>query len=952
MKFLPSLLLTLASLLSGSLVAQMGFTKHTDLLTPANHYSGIAIGVTDVNGDGLDDVIRLNQGMNLSVCYQTAPNQPFTLQQLSAVSNESQWGMCAADVDNNGFCDFMSGGSYDGIKFITANEDGSVYNMFNMTAPQTFVQNVNFADVNNDGWLDAFVCHDDGVARIFGNNGDGTFTYQQNWIDLTTVPASDNSGNYGSIWSDVNNDGLMDLYIAKCRQGVNNASDPRRINQLFLNNGDGTFTQDITNTSGLRIGAQSWTADFGDIDNDGDFDCFITNHDVSSQLLENDGYGHFTDITAAAGILNSIPGTHMQGVFRDFDNDGFIDILVSGSNHYLIKNNGNKTFTVENNLFDNNDIESFAIGDLNNDGFQDIYAGYANIYTTPSNIPDALWLNNRNNNSFFGLNLRGVQANRNGIGSKIYLYSALGIQVREVHSGQSYGIMNSMQVHFGMGQQTPIDSVVVYWPSGTHDVLVAPALDQYITLYEGGCQAPPVTIVAAGSTTFCTGQSLDLNAPADYSYLWSTGETVQTISVTEEGNYKVTVTNSEGCSSVSNVIRITVDPVEIPTLTVQGDTVFCAGGSVQLSSSASSAYTWSNGANTQSITVTEPGTYFVTTQGLCNEFSSTSVSVEVLTSEIPVVTGDTIAIDNVATLSASGTNLQWYTSQTDDTPVFSGNVFETPTLGATAIYWVSSTTVFDTPNGFVGMVDHQGATTSDNSYNGTLIFDCFAPFKLSKVKVYTTKAGTRKIDLVNSTGQTVQSTLVDIPVGTSYIDIGFDITPGTDYVLTTDPTVNQTFIGTAGPQLYRSNQGISFPYTIDEVVSIKNSSFGLDRYYYFFDWEVDFYGYECTSARVPVTAFVDSTIVSAPVPTWASDLRIYPNPTSGNLITEMDGYAGGKMVVTVKNAQGSTLQTRHLELPAGTASFQTNLSSFPNGIYWLDLSTEKGAVQRKVVVGN
>jgi hypothetical protein len=193
---------------------------------------------------------------------------------------------------------------------------------------------------------------------------------------------------------------------------------------------------------------------------------------------------------------------------------------------------------------------------------------------------------------------------------------------------------------------------------------------------------------------------------------------------------------------------------------------------------------------------------------------------------------------------------------------------------------------------------------------------------------------------------------VDIPVGTSYIDIGFDITPGTDYVLTTDPTVNQTFIGTAGPQLYRSNQGISFPYTIDEVVSIKNSSFGLDRYYYFFDWEVDFYGYECTSARVPVTAFVDSTIVSAPVPTWASDLRIYPNPTSGNLITEMDGYAGGKMVVTVKNAQGSTLQTRHLELPAGTASFQTNLSSFPNGIYWLDLSTEKGAVQRKVVVGN
>ncbi|MBL7782880.1 MAG: CRTAC1 family protein, partial [Saprospiraceae bacterium] len=645
MKFLPSLLVPLTFLFSGNLVAQIGFTKHTELLTPSEHYSGIAIGVTDVNGDGLDDIIRLDQGQILSVSYQAAPNQPFTLLQLSSVSNESQWGMCAADVDNNGYSDFMSGGSYDGIKFITANEDGTDYNTVVMSAPQTFVQNVNFADVNNDGWLDAFVCHDDGVARIFGNNGDGTFTYQQNWIDLTTVPVSDNSGNYGSIFSDVNNDGLMDLYIAKCRQGVNNPADARRINQLFLNNGDGTFTQDITNASGLRIGAQSWTADFGDIDNDGDFDCFITNHDVSSQLLENDGSGHFTDITASAGFLNAIPGTHMQGVFRDFDNDGYIDILVSGSSHYLLKNNGNKTFTIESNHFDNNDIESFAIGDLNNDGFQDIYAGYANIYTTPSNIPDALWLNNRNSNSYFGLNLRGVQSNRDGIGSKIYLYSALGIQVREVHSGQSYGIMNSMQVHFGMGQETQIDSVVVYWPSGTHDVLVNPALNQYLTLYEGGCQAPPVIIAAAGSTTICSGQSVRLDAPVDFTYQWSNGETTASINVTEEGNYKVTVTNGEGCSSVSNVIRVIVDPVETPTLTVQGDTVFCAGGSVQLSSSTASAYTWSNGATTQSITVSESGTYFVTTQGLCNEFTSTSVSVDVLSSEAPLVQGDTIAID-------------------------------------------------------------------------------------------------------------------------------------------------------------------------------------------------------------------------------------------------------------------------------------------------------------------
>lgn len=933
-----------------SLSAQVGFTKHNELLTPQNHFSGVAIAVLDVNDDGLDDIVRLDDGRILNISFQGAPNQPFTPQMLDAVSNESQWGMCAADFDNNGIADIMSGGSYDGIKFLTANGDGTAFSTYLMNAPQTFVQGVNFADVNNDGWLDAFVCHDDGVARIFGNNGNGTFTQQQGWMDLTTVPTSDNSGNYGSVWSDVNNDGLTDLYIAKCRQGVNNPTDPRRINQLFLNNGDGTYTQDITNTSGLRIGAQSWTADFGDIDNDGDFDCFITNHDVSSQILENDGSGHFTDISVSAGIFNAVQGTPIQGVFRDFDNDGYIDILVAGSQQHLFRNNGDKTFTQVNGIFDNNDMESFAIGDLNHDGFQDIYGGYANIYTTPSTIPDALWLNNGNDNHYFGMNLTGVQSNRDGVGAKILLYSALGIQVREVRSGESYGIMNSMQIHFGMGQETQIDSVVVNWPSGTHDVLLAPAVNQYLTLQEGGCLTEPVEIVANGATTFCSGQSVRLDAPSEYVYHWSTGQTTQSIVVTEPGNYKVTITNSEGCAAVSNIIRVQVDPVEIPTLTVAGDTTFCAGGSVQLTSSPASAYNWSNGETTQSITVTTAGNYFVMTQGLCDEFASSSVSVTVNVSPAPVVTGDIVAIDSSATLTASGNNLAWYTSQTDDTPIFTGEVFETPGLTATTTYWVSSTTSFDVPNEFVGMVNHQGAVTSDNSYNGTLIFDVFTPVRLKSVKVYTNKAGLRKIDLLNSFGQVLQSAVVDVPVGTTVVDVNLDLPAENDLVLTTDSDVNQTSFSTDGPQLYRSNQGVVFPYTIPDVISIKNSSFGLDRFYYFFDWEIDYYGSDCTSDRVPVVAVVDSSIVSAPVPVWASNLRMYPNPTSAQLTTEIKGFTGGQMMVTVKNAQGSSLQSRSMEFPAGNAVFQTDLTNFPKGIYWLDMATEKGSVQRRVVV--
>ncbi|MGI9158841.1 MAG: FG-GAP repeat domain-containing protein, partial [Saprospiraceae bacterium] len=345
-----------------TLAAQINFTNHTHLLSPNKHYSGVAIAVLDMNGDGRDDIIRMNLGYLASVAYQQEPNMPFNTTPLQALGNESQWGMCAGDVDNNGFPDLLAGGFYDNIKILMADDNGANYNLIQLTQPTTFTQCVNFADINNDGHLDAFICHDDGEARIFGNDGTGNLVYQPGWINLATVPLSDNSGNFGSVWSDVDDDNDLDLYIATCRQGVNSPADGRRINQLFLNNGNGTYTQDTDNTSGLRIGAQSWTADFGDIDNDGDFDCFITNHDVKSQLLLNDGSGHYTDISAASGI-EIIGGLPIQGVFRDFDNDGYVDILVAGSIHYLLRNNGNRTFTAVPSVFDSNQMESFAIGD-------------------------------------------------------------------------------------------------------------------------------------------------------------------------------------------------------------------------------------------------------------------------------------------------------------------------------------------------------------------------------------------------------------------------------------------------------------------------------------------------------------------------------------------------------------------------------------------------------------
>ena len=118
--------------------------------------------------------------------------------------------------------------------------------------------------MDEDGFLDAFICDDNAESKIYMNNQDGTFRFQD-MIDFNTVPASDNSGNYGSVWSDFDSDGDIDLYIAKCRQGVEVPTDPRRVNALYVNDGNNHFTE-MAAEYGLADGGQSWTADFGDLD--------------------------------------------------------------------------------------------------------------------------------------------------------------------------------------------------------------------------------------------------------------------------------------------------------------------------------------------------------------------------------------------------------------------------------------------------------------------------------------------------------------------------------------------------------------------------------------------------------------------------------------------------------------------------------------------------------------
>lgn len=611
--FLLSLLLIFQL---AQLRAQIGFSNANTLFQNAAIHSGVAMAVADWNNDGLDDVIRLDLGRIAIVEVQTYGGEFETIN-FGQMATASAWAMCVADVDKNGYLDII-GGWNGSCKIFKINNSGTAATLITLPNSNFFLQNITAADFNNDGHIDIFTCDDNGENSIYLNDGLGNFS-ESNIINFN-VTATDDSGNYGSVWTDFDNDGDFDLYIAKCRQGVSSPNDGRRINVLFVNNGNGTFTENAA-AYNINIGAQTWTASFGDIDNDSDMDLMLTNHDVSSMILENNGSGVYTNITAGTGfnINDIIP---IQSVFADFDNDGFLDIFVTGTNSRLFRNNGNKTFTLQNGLFNANSMESFAVGDLNHDGFLDIYGGYANLYTSPTSIDDVLWMNNTNANHFIGFRLSGIVSNKDAIGAKVKIYGPWGVQVREVRAGESYGTCNALKLHFGIGSALAVDSARITFPSGATQKLINLAADRYIHIIENTCVSVNPLISFIGPEVICPGSTVTLNAPAGLQYLWSNGATTQQNSISATGDYYLRLTDENGCREYSSYLNVTSGQALNTTITA----TMCPGA----------AYTLPDGTTTNST-----GTYTAVVPS-SNGCDST-ITVILTEQPQPVIVSNTIA---------------------------------------------------------------------------------------------------------------------------------------------------------------------------------------------------------------------------------------------------------------------------------------------------------------------
>jgi hypothetical protein len=438
--------------------------------------AGYGMGVTtgDYDNDGNIDLYITNLGSNQ--LYRNRGDGTFEDVTSKAGVDDPRWSTCAAfvDYDRDGDLDLFVSNYVD---FETA----PTRECYNNSSARDFCGPDAYNPVPD---------------RLFRNRGDGTFED----VTLAAGVNKEFGAGFGVVAADFNLDGWIDIYVA-------NDGDP---NQLWLNNGDGTFHNEAL-WAGAAINSEgsaeaSMGVDADDFDEDGDDDIFMTHiMEETNTLYVNDGTGLFEDRTGAAGLATiSLGKTGFGTGWFDFDNDGWLDLLVLngavraladrvragdpyplGQPNHLLRNKGNGKFEVASERAG----ETFplievsrgaAFGDIDNDGDTD-------VLMANNNGPTRLLINQvGNRNHWIGLRLLTDDGKRDATGARVQLILGDGSsRWRRVRTDGSFCSSRDPRVLVGLGTVTKIKEVRVLWPDGRRETWFDLPVDCYTILRQG-----------------------------------------------------------------------------------------------------------------------------------------------------------------------------------------------------------------------------------------------------------------------------------------------------------------------------------------------------------------------------------------------------------------------------------------------------------------------------------
>lgn len=413
--------------------------------------------IVDVDNDGWDDIYVLDKDDNKpNLFYKNNGNKTFTKASISKLTTDKASSVCSswADYDNDGDKDVLVVNNTKKPNALYQNNgSGSYTNLSSSPVANhpAYFHSGSFADYDNDGWLDVFVSNfmPTKFNELYHNNGNGTFS-----LVASDPVCSESFRSLGATWADYDNDGDQDLFVPN-GDGNNNS--------LFKNNGNGSFSRQST-LNVCNDGGNSVASCWGDVNNDGWLDLFVSNASNENNFLYlNNKNGTFAKVSSGQAVNDR---GHSHGcTFADFDNDMDLDLYVTNDqgNKFLYLNDG-----AGNLIRKKDEVTEANYGksmgnywfDADKDGDLDLFV------PTHSNQPNYFFTNNGNSNNWISIKLTGSISNKDAIGARLHVKSGGKWQIREVNSQSGLGGQSSIRCHFGLGANSTIDSVYVKWPSG------------------------------------------------------------------------------------------------------------------------------------------------------------------------------------------------------------------------------------------------------------------------------------------------------------------------------------------------------------------------------------------------------------------------------------------------------------------------------------------------------